>query len=64
MNTDETKLTVRNLRTALYFINNQGMTIEELRHKLFEIEDQDAILEMGFSMWADMESQKSPNLKA
>ena len=38
-------MTTRELRKALFEIDNQKMTVEELRHILFDVEEQDKELE-------------------
>jgi len=48
-------MTTRERRDALFYLDNQGMTVKELRQMLFTIEDQDAELEMGFAMWCKTE---------
>mgnify|MGYP003571253796 CR=1 FL=1 len=40
-------MTVRELRKALFEIENQNMSIKELRAILFDVEDQDRELENG-----------------
>ena len=39
------EITIRELRKALFWVDNQKMTIEELRKLLFEIENQDEKLD-------------------
>jgi hypothetical protein len=42
-------MTARELREALYYIENQKMTVEQLRKALFEVEKQDEPLNVGLS---------------
>jgi hypothetical protein len=53
-------MTPRELREALFYIQNQEMTVKELRAKLFDIEDQDMELVPGFCMWIEMEEANAP----
>ena len=46
----EMKLTVRELRLALFELEDQKMTIQELRRKLFDV-DQDKLIELSNGMW-------------
>lgn len=52
-------MTTRELRQALYHLENQNMTVKELREKLFYAPiDQDAELEIGFGMWRELEAEE------
>ena len=50
-------MTVKELREALFYLEDQDMTVRELRAMLFN-EDQDAQLQPGFSMWLEMEAKQ------
>lgn len=34
-------MTIRELRNILFSVSNQSISVQDLRHKLFDIEDQD-----------------------
>ena len=38
---EPTTISARELREILFYVENQKMTVEELRHKLFDVKDQD-----------------------
>ena len=50
-------MTTRELRQALFHLNDQKMTVEQLRSMLFGIADQDAELEIGFGMFKEAENK-------
>lgn len=50
-------MTAREFREIMFYLSNQKMTVEELREMLYLIEDQDAELEPGFSMWLRAEKK-------
>ena len=54
---ENTPLTARTLRKALFFLADQKMTAEQIRAMLCTVEDQDAPIDPGFSMWLKMENQ-------
>lgn len=51
MNANENHVTARQLRIALTALDNQDMTIWELRTKLFKLDDQDTPVVIESSMW-------------
>jgi len=50
-------VTARELRLILFCIENQQMTVEELRHLLFDVPDQDSDLIVNFGMFKELESK-------
>lgn len=50
-------MTTRELRQALFHLENQEMTVKELRRMLFKEVDQDAQLEIKPGMWSKLEPQ-------
>ena len=58
-----TQLTARNLRTALFHLENQNMTVKELRAMLYKIDAQDDDLELDFSMWIQLEAEVEAEAK-
>ena len=43
-------ISARELRQILFYITDQEMTVEQLRAKLFDVENQDDQKAIGFSM--------------
>lgn len=57
MNTGELQpnlLTVRALRLLLVQLDNQDMTVSELRRKLFDVDEQDKPLKIDRSTWHEL----------
>jgi len=60
MNENETTpLTARTLREVLFYLENQKMTVGQLRTMLFKVDNQDAPLQLGFSMWKRLEMEQA-----
>ena len=51
---NETKITPRQLREILFYLQNQEMTVRELRQELFEVVEQDEPMEVGHAMFVKM----------
>jgi hypothetical protein len=49
-------MNTRKLREALFYLDDQKMTVEELRAMLFNVEDQDKEIEIGSDMWKKLEA--------
>jgi len=49
-------LTIRNLRKALFYIDNDQMTVKELRALLFKANEQDKEIEIKAGMFAELEA--------
>lgn len=47
-------ITARQMREMLFNLDNQQMTVEELRKRLFEVQEQDKPVNVDFSMWRKM----------
>jgi len=52
-------MTVREIREALCYLDNQNMTVKELRAMLFNVADQDAEIELRIGMWAKLEARQA-----
>ena len=48
------KITARQLRQLLYYAADPAMTVRELREVLFDIKDQDAEYDVGFSLYINL----------
>lgn len=47
-------ITARQLRRILFFVQDGSKTVEELRHELFHVDQQDTPVEIGFGMFERM----------
>ena len=48
---DVQTISARQLREILFYLDNQEMTVKELRNKLFDVEQQDKQVDVNFSMY-------------
>lgn len=56
-------MTTRELREALFYVTDQKMTVEELRHMLFNERDQDAELDLRFGVFAKLEKIRNDQIE-
>jgi hypothetical protein len=49
--TNTSTMTVRQLRAILFELVDQQMTIEKLRKKLYDVEEQDKAVEINTTFW-------------
>ena len=57
-------MNAKQLREALFYVENQGLTVAQLRQILFDIEDQDAELSFNFDSIAIGRKQKREAITA
>lgn len=50
----DSRMTVKELREALFYLHNQNMTVEELGKRLDRVKGQELVI--GFTMWLAVES--------
>jgi SHS2 domain-containing protein len=49
---DAQTISVRQLREILFYLDNQNMTVNDLRNKLFDVKHRDKQVEVNFAMYA------------
>lgn len=47
-------ISAADLRAILFYIDNQQLTVKELRDTLFQVQDQDKELPIDFALWAKL----------